>query len=109
MKLYMLPRVIKIIITLAVIVMATVAIGADSKPAGNIKKLTGISIVGDKEAPKSLYIVPWHNAEVKQNISLSSNLIDDNMQAVDRESLLQQLQLYELSKLGWYRITPTTP
>lgn len=105
----MLPRVIKIILTLAVIVMATVAIGADSNPAGNIKKLTGISIVGDKEAPKSLYIVPWHNAELKQNASLSSNLIDDNMQAVDRKSLRQQLQLYELSKLGWYRITPTAP
>lgn len=105
----MLPRIIKIIITLAAIVMTAASLGADSNQAGNIKQLTGISIVGDKEAPKSLYIVPWHNAEVKQNASLSTNLIDDNMQAVDRKSLHQQLQLYELSKSGWYRIVPNAP
>jgi len=102
-------HIIKITITLAVIIMATDSIGADNEQTGDIKQLEGFSIVGDKEAPKSLYIVPWHNAELNQNASLPTNLIDNNMQAVDRESFHQQLRLYELSKSGWYRITAGEP
>lgn len=105
----MIPRLINSIFTLAIITIAAVSIGAEDKPADDIKQFTGISIVGDKEAPRSLYIVPWQNAELKQNTSLSSNLVDKNMHAVDRQSIQQQLQLYELSKSGWYRLTPDTP
>ena len=72
----------------------------------DIKELSGISIRGDKEAPKSLYIVPWHNAELEQSTSLSSNLDGKDVRAVDRESFRQQLQLQELGKSGWYRLTP---
>lgn len=105
----MLPRMIKITITLFIFVMTAGAIGADNSQTNDIKQLQGFSIVGDKEAPKSLYIVPWHKAELKQNTSLSTNLIDNNMQAVDRESFRQQLRLHELSKSGWYRITESEP
>lgn len=102
----MLPRMLTFTITLATMLMASGAIGADNQQADDIKQFQGISIVGDKEAPKSLIIVPWHTAELKQKTSLSGNLIDNKLPAVDRKSFLQQLQLYELSKSGWYRITP---
>jgi len=105
----MLPRTIKITITLLITIMTAGAIDADNSQAGDIKQLQGIAIVGDKEAPKSLYIVPWHNAELKQNTSLSTNLIDTNLQTVDRESFQRQLRLHELSKSGWHRITAGEP
>ena len=103
------PPRIKIIITLTVLMAVTGAIAADDNQPDDIKQIKGISIVGNKEAPKSLYIVPWHKAEHKQNTSLSTNLVDNEMHAVDLDPFLQQLRLYELSKSGWYRLTPDAP
>jgi hypothetical protein len=102
-------RPIIALVALTALSMAGIAVHADEKPAGDIKQLKGIAIVGDKEAPKALYIVPWHNAEHQQNTRLSTRLTDNTMQALDRDTLLQQLQLYELSKSGWYRITADEP
>ena len=99
----------KFIITLIVLATASVTIAADNNQPDDIKQMKGISIQGDKEAPKSLYIVPWHKAEHKQNTSLSTNLVDKEIQAVDHDTFMQQLRLYELSKSGWYRLTPDKP
>ena len=94
----------KHLITLIALVAVSGAIAAD-----DIKQIEGISIVGNKETPKSLYIVPWHKAEHKQNTSLSTNLVDNEMNAVDHDAFMQQLRLYELSKSGWHRLTPDAP
>ena len=101
-------RWIKILMALSMTAAQGAAIGADKDP-DEIKELSGISIRGDKEAPKSLYIVPWHNAELKQSTSLSSNLDVNEMRTVDRETFKQQLRLQELGKAGWYRLTPDAP
>jgi len=98
------PPCMKHLITLIALVAVSGEIAAD-----DIKQIEGISIVGNKEAPKSLYIVPWHKAERKQNTSLSTNLVDNEIHAVDHDSFIQQLRLYELSKSGWYRLTPDAP
>ena len=105
----MLMRSLNIIIILTALLIATVAPAEDDNQPDDIKQLRGISIVGDKEAPRSLYIVPWHTAEYQQNTSLSSSYTDNNMQALDRESFRQQLRLYELSNSGWYRISADVP
>jgi len=62
-----------------------------------VKELSGISIIGNKEAPKSLYIVPWQNSEVGVATSLKSGLLDDSMRPVDKEVFLRELDFYELS------------
>jgi hypothetical protein len=62
-----------------------------------VKELSGISIIGNKEAPKSLYIVPWQNSEVGVATSLSSGLLDDSMRPVDKDVFLRELDFYELS------------
>ena len=62
-----------------------------------VKELSGISIIGNKEAPKSLYIVPWQNSEVGVATSLGSGLLDDSMRPVDKEVFLRELDFYELS------------
>lgn len=105
----MLPHRISIITTIVVATLTTVSIGADSSQPDDTRQLTGISLTGDKEAPKSLYIVPWKNTEHEQNTSLSSKFTDSSMQAVDRESFLRQLRLYEHSKKGWHKITAESP
>jgi len=62
-----------------------------------VKELSGISIIGNKEAPKSLYIVPWKNSEVGVRSSLTSGLLDDSMRPIDKEVFIRELDFYDLS------------
>ncbi|HAR45883.1 MAG: hypothetical protein A2X56_09905 [Nitrospirae bacterium GWC2_57_13] len=60
------------------------------------KQLSGMSIVGNEEAPKSLYIVPWKRSEIGAQNSLNLMLTESAV-PVDREEFLRQLELYEIS------------
>lgn len=77
--------------------LQTLAIAEEKPVDDEVKQLSGISIIGNKEAPKSLYIVPWQNSEVGVATSLSSGLLDDSMRPVDKEVFLRELDFYELS------------
>jgi len=57
--------------------------------------MSGMSILGNEEAPKSLVIVPWKSSELGDNISLSDTL-DDRARPVDKEVFLRQLHFYEI-------------
>ena len=63
-----------------------------------VKELSGISIIGNKEAPKSLYIVPWKNSEVGVETSLTSGLLDESNRLVDKEVFVRELDFYDLSQ-----------
>jgi hypothetical protein len=69
----------------------------EKKVDSEVKELSGISIIGNKEAPKSLYIVPWQNSEVGVATSLRSGLLDDSMRPLDKDVFLRELDFYELS------------
>ncbi|MFW2373473.1 MAG: hypothetical protein ACN4GM_10170 [Gammaproteobacteria bacterium] len=71
---------------------------ADKKKDTTAKELSGISIIGNKEAPKSLYIVPWKNSEVGVESSLNSGLLDETMKPVDKEIFMRELDYYEFSQ-----------
>lgn len=60
------------------------------------KELSGMSIVGNDEAPKSLYIVPWKSSEIGVETSLNIMLDKDNV-PVDREVFKRQLDFYQVS------------
>jgi hypothetical protein len=64
-------------------------------PSG-AKELSGMSIVGNDEAPKSLYIVPWKSSELGDETSLNM-LLDGNAAPVDREVFLRQLAYFRAS------------
>lgn len=61
------------------------------------KELSGISIIGNKEAPRSLYIVPWKNSEVGVETSLASGLYDESNKLIDKEVFMRELEFYGLS------------
>ncbi|MGB5992026.1 MAG: hypothetical protein WBG61_06850, partial [Desulfobacterales bacterium] len=54
-------------------VMAT-AQDVDKDKQSEAKELSGMSIVGNDEAPKSLYIVPWKSSEIGVETSLDMML-----------------------------------
>jgi hypothetical protein len=57
--------------------------------------MSGMSILGNEEAPKSLVIVPWKASELGADISLSDTL-DDRARPVDKEVFLRELRFYEI-------------
>jgi len=59
------------------------------------KTMSGMSVLGNEEAPKSLVIVPWKSSELGDNISLSDTL-DDRARPVDKEVFLRELHFYEI-------------
>ena len=59
------------------------------------KTLSGMSILGNEEAPKSLVIIPWKSSRLGDELSLSDTL-DDRAQPVDKEVFLRELRFYEI-------------
>lgn len=61
------------------------------------KELSGMSIIGDDETPKSLFIVPWKSSEIASDSGLDMMLTEDAV-PVDRDVFMRQLSFYEISR-----------
>jgi hypothetical protein len=59
------------------------------------KTMSGMSILGNEEAPKSLVIIPWKSSELGDTISLSDTL-DERARPVDKEVFLRELSFYDI-------------
>ncbi len=62
-----------------------------------VKELSGMSIVGNDEAPKSLYIVPWKGSELGSEVHLDL-AFDHSLAPIDRDVLNRQLQFFNQCK-----------
>ena len=65
-----------------------------SAPPGGDVKMSGISILGNEDAPKSLVLVPWKSSQLGDMPSVS-RLLDASTQPVDKEVFLRELSYYE--------------
>jgi hypothetical protein len=80
-----------------VLLTAGMAAAADkATESQDAKELSGMSIVGNDEAPKSLYIVPWKSSELGIETSLNM-MLNEGEVPVDRDVFLRQLNFYEVS------------
>jgi hypothetical protein len=101
----MMNTVQKIVLIFALTALVSPAVAAKDKhkkaakaPAQNdAKELSGISIVGNKEAPKSLFIVPWKSSELGVETGLASSLLNEKMKPVDKEVFTRELDYYAIS------------
>jgi hypothetical protein len=59
------------------------------------KTMSGMSILGNEETPKSLVIVPWKSSEMGDDIGLTDTL-DDRAQPVDKEVFLRELEYFKI-------------
>src|SRR5688500_13740921 len=88
-------------ILIPVCLFATAAFAADPPPASTAKNdtgpkaLSGMSILGNQEAPKALVIVPWKSSQLGDSLGISQTL-DDGRQPVDKEVFMRQLRYYEI-------------
>ena len=67
----------------------------DAKTDAGPKALSGMSILGNQEAPKALVIVPWKSSQLGDTLGISKTL-DDGRQPVDKEVFMRQLSYYEI-------------
>jgi hypothetical protein len=59
------------------------------------KLLSGMSIVGNDEAPKSLVIVPWKSSGLGDTLDVSRGL-DAGRRPVDRDVFMRELDYYQI-------------
>jgi hypothetical protein len=76
--------------------VTAVAQDAKTKKEQDAKEMSGMSIVGNDEAPKSLYIVPWKSSEIGVETSLNT-LLNEGDVPVDRDVFKRQLDFYIVS------------
>jgi len=74
---------------------AKTAAAADGKapPAGDVK-MSGMSILGNEDSPKSLALVPWKSSQLGDMPSVS-RLLDTSTQPVDKDVFLRELSYYD--------------
>ena len=88
----------KLILCLFVVLFPAVmalAQDTDKNKKSEAKELSGMSIVGNDEAPKALYIVPWKSSEIGVETSLDTMLNEGDV-PVDRDVFMRQLEFYQV-------------
>jgi len=86
-------RVMTIVLALLVLPLCA---SANEPPGDDQEKLvSGMSIVGNDEAPKSLVIVPWKSSDLGDTLDVS-RVMDDGRNPVDRDVFLRALDYYEI-------------
>ena len=72
-----------------------------AQPAGEDgdKRISGMSIVGNHEAPKSLVIVPWKSSELGNGLDVA-RMLDDGRGPVDKDVFMRELDYYEIRSQG---------
>ena len=66
---------------------------AAAQPGGDVK-MSGMSILGNEDAPKSLVLVPWKSSQLADMPSVS-RLLDSATQPVDKDVFMRELSYYE--------------
>ena len=86
---------------IAPVLIATLFAGieayADEPPPqgdeSQLKTLSGMSVLGNNEAPKSLVIVPWKSSTLGDGLDIA-NTLDERPTPVDREVFERELRYY---------------
>lgn len=71
--------------------------GADGE--AKAKQLKGMAVLGNNEAPMSLFIVPWKTSELGVETNLHRSLNERDV-PVDRDVFAREVEFYEVSVGG---------
>jgi hypothetical protein len=87
-----------IIAMMVLALLATPVVMAKKKKNNDVVHLGGMSVIGNRELPKSLYIVPWKESQLDKENDLSRGLLDERLNAVDPKEFRRELNYYEQSR-----------
>jgi hypothetical protein len=77
------------------LLICSAAAVSDDAPRSEVKTMSGMSLLGNQEAPKSLVIVPWKSSELGDPLAVTS-VLDERARPVDREVFLRELNYYDI-------------
>lgn len=77
------------------VMLGSGAVVADDGSDAGDKLISGMSIVGNDDAPKSLVIVPWKSSELGAGLDVS-RVLDDGRGPVDKDVFMRELKYYEI-------------
>ena len=79
------------------LLLATGVVLADDAPKAkpDAQELSGMSVLGNQEAPKALVIVPWKSSEIGASLGIKT-MLDDSRQPVDKDVFMRSLSYYEI-------------
>jgi hypothetical protein len=72
------------------------ASGSNGSGDPEAKTVKGMSVLGNNEAPMSLFIVPWKSSELGVEANLTRTLNERDV-PVDRDVFLRELDFYQVS------------
>ena len=70
------------------------ATASQELPPGGDVKMSGMSILGNEDAPKSLVLVPWKSSQLADMPNVS-RLLDSSAQPLDKDVFMRELSYYE--------------
>ena len=73
---------------------ASASVNGPPAPHGDVE-MSGMSILGNDEAPKSLVLVPWKSSQLGDMPELS-RLPDDSIKPVDKDVFSRELSYYQI-------------
>ena len=76
---------------------AAIAAAENGRDESETKVVSGMSIVGNNETPKSLYIVPWKSSETGKEVSFTSSILNEELSPVDKSDFIRKLDFYKQS------------
>jgi hypothetical protein len=77
------------------LLLAAGAAQGEEPASGGDKHMSGMSVVGNDDAPKSLVIVPWKSSVLGDTLDVSRGL-DAGRQPVDRDVFERELDYYQI-------------
>ena len=86
---------LKMFLLLSILFSASFTYAEES--TDEVKEVSGISIVGNDEAPKSLFIVPWKSSEIGFESELAAQaLLDGSLKPLDKEVFNRELDYFDI-------------
>jgi hypothetical protein len=86
-------------ILISLLLVCTPALAEEGGPDVEAKTLSGMSVLGNNEAPKALVIVPWKSSQIGDGIGVVESLSNRPM-PVDREVFGRELEYYLIRSEG---------
>ena len=88
-------RAIATFVSLLVLSLPALGEEADASAQPGAKTLSGMSVLGNNEAPKALVLVPWKSSQIGDGIGVVESLSNRAM-PIDRDVFGRELAYYEL-------------
>ena len=85
-----------VFLLIGVLILCTPAQAQESGAAAEAKTLSGMSVLGNNEAPKALVIVPWKSSQIGDGIGVVESL-NNRPVPIDRDVFARELEYYLIS------------